>query len=71
MEKLDLKDLAKGIFGHAEKDNLDCFKPFVARAVRKLTQRQYLVLKKIYWYQCTLSQNWASPKILDSFLSAN
>ncbi len=56
MDSLSPKDLARGIFGYSENLELDHFKPFVARAIKSLTQRQYIVLKKIYWHQQTLSQ---------------
>jgi RNA polymerase sigma factor (sigma-70 family) len=56
LDSIDPKDLAMGIFSYAEEPRLSHFKPFVARAIRTLTQRQYIVLKKIYWHQQSLTQ---------------
>lgn len=56
LDSLDPKDLAAGIFSYSEELQLGHFKPFVSRAVKTLTQRQYIVLKKIYWHQQSLAK---------------
>lgn len=56
MDSIDPKDLAMGIFSYSEEPQLSHFKPFVVKAIKTLTQKQYIVLKKIYWHQQSLAQ---------------